>query len=196
MWHRCAIGSLGVMNRVARYISVSTAALLLSSVLLGCSSGQPGGRVVWEDTDEDADGVLWRQIAALEDPFSEHLFSARSLDSYVDDLGATIWDGTSDADDLGIDEGALIVYNVEQDQADIALDVFISSGPRPNVPDDDGATYTGPGSVFTCYRVSLDFSENLKDPTFNRTEFDHCPAALVAEMRDDAAFAYGSVFDG
>jgi len=146
----------------------------------------------------DIDGVLWRQVAGFKDPLSQGLYrpSTVELMQYLDELGGTRWDGTaSSLADLQLEEGGVVLYDISSTDSVADVSFFIASGPRPDVPSEEGFTYTGPSQVFTCYGIEAHFDG--EDPHFaSRKVFEECPSALVALLPEDAAFASAEVFDG
>lgn len=145
------------------------------------------------------DGVLWRQIAAFEDPLSRDLFRPDTADpaEYLEGLPGSRWDGSnSSAAGLEIgQQGGVVLYAASSTRATAAVSVFIASGDRPDVPTDDGTTYGGPSAIFTCYRIRARFDE-FSAPSVTRILLERCPRALVARLPPDAAFASAEVFDG
>jgi hypothetical protein len=140
-----------------------------------------------------SNGTLARQIASFEDPMDFHESSSREPLTYLAELGGDRWDGTaSTLPDLS--EGAIVLYDVSAAESVAEFSVFISSGPRPDVPTDDGHDYSGPSQVYTCYGITTDLGAEML--TVDRAIFTECPTALVNELPEDAAFASGDVFDG
>lgn len=167
---------------------VAVAAVAVGAVTLsGC------GPVEYSGHDSGIDGVLWRQIASFEDPMEFSDTSPQDPSTYVSGLGGDRWDGSATSlPDLST--GAIVLYDVETTASRATFSVFISSGPRPDVPTDDGRDYVGPSQVYTCYERERDF--NPEAQRSNRTVFTDCPAALVNLLPEDAAFASADVFDG
>ena len=167
---------------------VRIAALLVAAYSLsGCSS------VEYHGYDSGIDGTLWRQIAGFEDPMNFYQLSTREPMTYVAELGGDRWDGSaSTLPDLS--EGAVVLYDVSTTESVAALSVFISSGPRPEVPTDTGNDYAGPSQVYTCYGLTADLGAAIR--TVDRSVFTECPTALVSLLPEDATFASGDVFDG
>lgn len=169
------------------------ATLLLATAVVGSLSGC---RTEYRGHESGIDGVLWRQLASVEDPFSREVFDslARSPIGYLDALDGARWSGTAAAAaDLDLRNGGVVLYEISSTESMAEFSVFIASGPRPEVATDDGRQYSGPSAVFTCFGVRADPGPDLE---VERTEFDECPAALVAQLPDDAAFAGIEVFDG
>jgi hypothetical protein len=161
-------------------------ALLVSAgSLSGCSP------VEYHGYDSGLDGVLWRQIASFEDPMNFYNPSTPEPLTYLAELGGVRWDGrASRLPDLS--EGAIVLYDVSTTKSVALFSVFISSGPRANVPTDAGHEYAGPSQVYTCYGITADLGVAVVD----RAIFTECPTALVNELPEDAAFASDDVFDG
>jgi hypothetical protein len=168
--------------------SLLTVVVLL---LAGCQTSYDG-------YDSGIDGVLWRQIAFFEDPLSLTLFqpSVHEPVDYLEALEGARWDGTvSSAAEIDLDEGGIVLYDISSTDSTAALSVFISSGPRPAVPTDEGRNYNGPSAVYTCYEIKAQFKSDAV-PVASRKILDGCPEALVDLVPKDAAFASGEVFDG
>lgn len=175
----------------SRTWGVPVACAGIALALTGCQAGYRGH-------DSGIDGTLWRQIASVEDPLSRSLYQPQANEphGYLDSLPGERWSGSAaSASDLGLREGGVVLYDISATDAAAKLSVFIASGPRPDVPTDEGHHYTGPSHVFTCYRVQADFPPDAA-PSAGRVTLDDCPAALVDRMPEDAAFASGEVFDG
>jgi hypothetical protein len=171
------------MTRRASIVALLVAVGLLS----GCSP------IEYHGCDSGIDGTLARQIASFEDPMDFHESSSREPLTYLAELGGDRWDGTaSTLPDLS--EGAIVLYDVSAAESVAEFSVFISSGPRPDVPTDDGHDYSGPSQVYTCYGITTDLGAEML--TVDRAIFTECPTALVNELPEDAAFASGDVFDG
>jgi len=145
--------------------------------------------------DPDIDGHLWRQVAALEDPLWTEIYDTSAIEpeAYVRSLGGKHWDGITDAANLAVDDGTVIIHDVTLLDDSAEFSVFISSGPRPNVATDDGDVYEGPSQVYTCFRVHVTAASDA-DPRL--LDDEDCPKELLATMPRDAAFAEDSVFDG
>lgn len=165
--------------------------LLLAATLTGCAAPEYHGPY------SGIDGVLWRQVAAFEDPLSKALHSPTVDDpaAYLDSLEAEPWDGqASSVDSLELDEGGVVLYDVTSASTTASVSIFIASGPRPDVAADDGRPYAGPSEVYTCFSVNAVF-----DPLPARSDrelLEGCPASLVSRLSPDAAFASDEVFDG
>jgi hypothetical protein len=146
----------------------------------------------------DIDGVLWRQVAGFEDPFTDSVYQSRENDpnALVESLSGTSWDGTSEsAERIHVADGGVVTYDVSSAAHEAAFSVFVSSGPRADQTAGRDETYTGPSAVFTCYRLHV-YPYADATPAIDRIILDECPNALVEAMPDDAAFASGEVFDG
>lgn len=170
-------------GKVASTIPVGAIALLVA----GC------GPTEYHGYESGIDGVLWRQVAAFEDPLSFELLQPQvnEPDLYLAALSGSRWDGnTSSAAELDLDTGGIVLYDISSTPSSTDVSIFIASGPRS--PTDDGA---GPSEVYTCYRVEAAFSDDPM-PTAGRVLLDSCPDPLVALLAEDAAFASGEVFDG
>ena len=168
---------------VASAVTVSAIAILVA----GC------GPTEYRGYDSDIDGVLWRQIAAFEDPLSFQLFQPRvnEPEAYLAALTGTRWDGeTPTAAELDLDAGGVVLYDLSSTPTSANASVFIASGARS--PADDSA---GPSEVYTCYRIETAFIGDPM-PSAGRVLLDSCPEPLVSLLAEDAAFASGEVFDG
>ncbi|MFC9559604.1 hypothetical protein [Agromyces sp. NPDC056965] len=157
-----------------------------------------GCRAEYHGHDSGIDGVLWRQIAAFEDPLSSGFYrpSAGDPAAYLAGLEVQRWDGL-DASAPGLDlrNGGVVLYDVSSTDSAAEFSVFITSGPRADVVTDEGGKYTGPSTVYTCYGMETEF-RSREQPSADRIIFDDCPPALVELLPEDAAFASGEVFDG
>jgi len=159
--------------------------------LAGCATEYHG-------FDSGIDGVIWRQIDELESPLSVEIFGPSTSDpaDYLASLPGSRWDGSlSSARSLDLDRGGVVLYNMATRAHSAKVSVFIASGPRPNVPTDEGGRYDGPGTVYTCYGFRTDFATGQHSPT-SRTTYSKCPHALTDQLPEDAVFASGEVFDG
>jgi len=177
-----------MMSSMRKWRSATSATVVAAAcvVLVGCSH---------EVTVENVDGVLWRQVAAFEDPFMSavHDFSDTTLDAYVDRLASSAqrWGGTdADATQLGLANGGVAMYDVSISAEEVTLSMFVSSGPRRG-----GDTY-GPDELYTCARFRVYVDAGPFGGGVNRDALEDCPDALVAILGDGAAFARVSVFDG
>jgi hypothetical protein len=163
----------------------------IAIALTGCNTEYHGAT-------SGSDGTLWRQIAAFEDPLSLSLYqsSATQPIEYLASLQGERWGGSvASTSNLDISEGGVVLYDISSTDSSADLSVYIASGPRPDVPTDDGRDYNGPAQVYTCYRVIAVFSPGV-EPSAYPVTFDDCPAALVELSPAGAAFASGEVFDG
>lgn len=170
-------------------------ALLVSA---GIALSLTGCRTEYRGYDSGIDGTLWRQIASFEDPLNRSLYqpSVNEPVGYLDSLQGERWNGSvASASNLELREGGVVLYDFSSTDSAAEVSVFIASGPRPDVPTDDGQHYDGPSQVFTCYRMEAAFSTGVM-PSVGRVTFDDCPAALVELMPEGAVFASGEVFDG
>lgn len=166
---------------------------LVAALLVGAASLSGCGPIEYHGYDSGIDGVLWRQIASFEDPVNFYEPSTRVPTTYLAELGVDRWDGSLSAlPDLS--DGAIVLYDVSTSASGAEFSVFISSGPRPDVPTDAGHDYAGPRLIYTCYGVAADLSSAR--PVVDRTIFTGCPPALVNLLPEDSAFASGDVFDG
>ena len=87
--------------------------------------------------DSDIDGVLWRQVASFEDPFSLGIYQSQEENptALIASLPGTKWDGTlKSAERLDITEGGVVVYDESSSRDRADLSVFISSGPAQIKP--------------------------------------------------------------
>jgi len=168
---------------VASAVTVGAIALLVA----GC------GPTEYHGYDSGIDGVLWRQVAAFEDPLSFELFEPRvnEPEPYLAALSGMRWDGkASTAAELALDEGGVVLYDLSSTPTSANASVFIASGPRSRA--DDRAH---PSEVYTCYRIETAFTGDPM-PSAGRILLDSCPEPLVSLLAEDAAFASGEVFDG
>lgn len=171
------------VTRAAGVAALAVGAMCLS----GCSPTEYHG------SDSEIDGVLWRQIAGFEDPMNFAQPTTRDASTYLAQLGGERWDGsTSTLPELS--DGGIVLYDISTTGSVARFSVFISSGPRPDVPTDAGQDYAGPSQVYTCYGITADLGS--AEPVVDRTIFDECPTGLVRQLPADAAFASGEVFDG
>lgn len=200
MTSRCRIASFGSF----------TAAVAVASVLVACS-----GRTEYHGMD-DVDGVLWRQMAAFEDPLSSQLWPygpmveiighppaevrPASIHEYLANIDAHWWDGTSEVDPAWVASGGVVAYDVQEKPSAVSMSIFIGSGPRPAAaPADDRGSYSGPSELFTCFGFVAGFDRTgFIDQMSERVtySFSECPPELVAAVSADAAFASIEVFDG
>jgi hypothetical protein len=167
-------------------------------VFAGIALSLTGCHTEYHGAESGIDGTLWRQIAAFEDPLSLSLYqsSATQPVGYLELLQGERWSGSvASATNLNLSEGGVVLYDISSTDSSAELSVFIASGPRPDVPTDDGRDYNGPAQVFTCYRVEVNFSPGV-EPSAYPVTFDGCPATLVEVLPEGAAFASGEVFDG
>lgn len=208
-------GQAGPMRNSTPMLGGAVAAALIAA-LCGCLPVDSGcesdvDRTVYCGWESDIDGVLWRQVAAHEDPLWTRLGQPRSVETYLDDTEGTVWDGVTDPSELGVARGAVLFYDVDRSGSRYEFGVFISSGPRPDVLTDEGDPYRGPSQVFTCFTVIADIVPlpqierdrddwrdgiDLQAVAVDRDVDVECPSELVAEMPPDAAFAFDDVFDG
>ena len=168
------------------------------SMFSGIALSLTGCHTEYNGYDSGIDGTLWRQIASLRDPLNRSLYqpSANEPVGYLDSLPGDRWSGSvASASDLDLRDGGVVLYDISSTDSAAELSVFIASGPRPDVPTDEGYRYNGPSQVFTCYRMEATFSRGVA-PSVDRVTLDDCPAALVELMPEDAVFASGEVFDG
>ncbi|GAB3142625.1 hypothetical protein [Marisediminicola antarctica] len=167
-------------------------------VLAGIALSLTGCRTEYRGYDSGIDGTLWRQIDSFEDPLSRSLYQPPVNEpvGYLDSLQGERWNSSvASASDLELPEGGVVLYDLSSTDSAAEVSVFIASGPRPDVPTDDGQHHDGPSQVFTCYRMEAAFSTRVM-PSVDRVTFDDCPAALVELMPEGAVFASGEVFDG
>lgn len=165
----------------------SVVALGLSAVVLGlagCSSerGRP-----------DVDGVLWRQTIAHEKLGALLDVSQRETGSVLERLRGAAWDRETQTPP-DVSGGVMVVYDLDTTEPTAAFSVFLSSGPRPDVPRDDGGPYRGPSQVYTCWDMTATFGVTPAMTT--RELLTQCPPVLVEQLSDDAAFVRRDGFDG
>lgn len=180
----------------SRLRQVATLALttIVAASLTGCATEYHG-------YDSGIDGVLWRQVAAFEDPLSKSIYepareSTQTPDEYLAGIDQTRWDGTARALPLlGNGGGGVLLYDVASKDLSASFSLFIASGPRPDISTDDGRPYLGPSEVYTCYSINVDFGITATRSAI-RTVLKRCPAELVGLLAKDAAYASAEVFDG
>lgn len=183
-------------DRGLRQRHVPIAVLLAGALALSLT----GCRTEYRGPDPDIDGVLWRQVASVEDPVM--LALSRSLtpdpDTFLDELPAQIWRDRSDPPP-DLRKPVAVVYDLDRGVGALTFSVFFSSGRRADLPTDSGASYAGPDSVFTCSRWTVRFGEYAVASTEREdlgAEWEDCPAALIEAMPGDVAFAEPGVFAG
>ena len=165
----------------------SVVALGLSAVVLGlagCSSER--GR-------QDVDGELWRQAMAHEKVGALLDVSQRETETVLTGLRDAAWDRTEQTPP-DVREGAMVVYDLHIAEPTATFSVFLSSGPRPDLPRDGGGLSNGPSEVYTCWDVTATFGRT--PATTTRELRAECPPALVEQLSDDAAFVGRDAFDG
>lgn len=180
----------------ARARTVASVALVLAvgATLIGC-------RTEYRGAESGLDGVLWRQVASVEDPLMLALSNSLTpdADSFLEQLPATLWGGPA-APVPDLDEPVAVVYDLERgDGGELTFSAFISSGRRVDVPTDAGGRYDGPDSVFTCSRWTVRFGAYAVESAERGALGQHwedCPAELVEAMPGDVAFAEPDVFGG
>ncbi|GAA1845722.1 hypothetical protein GCM10009750_35000 [Agromyces salentinus] len=157
-----------------------------------------GCRAEYHGHDSGIDGALWRQIASFEDALSWDLSQPSDGEpgAYLDGQEVPRWDGSeASAAALDLRSGGVAIYDVSSTDSAAGFSVFIASGPRPDIVTDEGRTYSGPSTVYTCYGIEAEFQSSA-GPSADKTIFDDCPPTLVELLPEDAAFASGAVFDG
>jgi len=179
------------MNRRGKSGTLIGAMVAVALTLTGCATEYHG-------FDSGIDGVIWRQIDLLESQLSVEIFEPSTFGpaDYLASLPGSRWDGSiSSARSLDLDRGGVVLYKMATTVRSAKVSVFITSGPRPNVPTDEGGRYDGPGTVYTCYGFRTDFVSGQQSRT-SRTIYSKCPHALTDQLPEDAVFASGEVFDG
>ena len=174
------------MRKRTRRLALLTEAIVLLA-LTGCSDRGYHGM------DSGSDGVQWRQISAFEDDAPWFRDADRGAAEILTDVTGAAWDRAAEPVP-DIREGAMVLYDVSTTASTADFSVFISSGPRPDVPRDEGGPFIGPSEVYTCYALHVDVRTGRSH--VGRTLFSKCPTELVDQLPDDAAFASGEVFDG
>ncbi len=161
-----------------------------------------GGVYLWarhqyQNPYTEVDGVLWRQVASVEDPFDAALHSnGASISTVVDALRELRWDGTSrGADAIDLSQPTLLVHDVEESTDTVDMSVFISSGARVG-PSDDGFRWPWePDAFFTCYDVEVSMLASAT-PRVTRWRNGPCPDLLVERLPSGAVYMLPSTFDG
>ena len=198
-----AVGDSADTGSMRRPKRVSLLALVAATTiaLTGCST---------------YDGVLWRQLDRQEG-FALDLISQAERDrighgQFRANLTSSeaFWDGSADPSMFASGGPASAIYNVTESVDDfgdptVSFDVLVFSGLRPvGVPRDDagqaGGAYTGPPSVYTCYRLSVTF---VAGTVWSRQRSHYygpdqlpCPAQLVDTLGPGAAYGEPWEFDG
>lgn len=170
-----------------RRVIASIGAAGLAVALTACSP------IEYHGFDSGIDGVLWRQINHYEGSMRDGDSYAYDAPSFLESLRGLRWD-RADAIPPNVQGGGVVFYDLQQSGSAAQLSVFISSGPRPDAPTDEGRPYGGPSQVYTCYGIAVDGWRVVL--TYDREIFTECPAVLVEQLPEDAAFASGEVFDG
>jgi hypothetical protein len=192
-----------------RQVGILALSAIFAASVVGCATEYHG-------YDSGIDGVLWRQIAAFEDPLlasiyeplhetvgipnttdpESHPAAVDTPAEYLAGIDKPRWDGTARSlPQLEIEKGGVILYDVASRDSTAMFSLFIASGPRPNVPTDEGRDYSGPSEVYTCYSIKVDFGMTATRVP-DRTAFTECPSELVGLLAEDAAFASAEVFEG
>lgn len=185
------------MPRLVRLAAIA----LVVAALSGCRP---------DPSDSGVDGYLWRQVAEHLDPVKHALYNGGELydappitvAAYLALIPATRWDGTSAPEDLGLLPGGAVLHNLERSDDQLSFDVFVSSGPRPDVTSNDGwLGYFGPHSVYTCFGWTVDVTDGMisRDPynvPGSGEPYTTCDTTLVATLADDAGFAPIDAFNG
>jgi hypothetical protein len=164
-------------------------------------------------TAEKYDGVLARQVLAYKDEFGNGLTRApgATREQFLDDVRSDsgpipgrFWDGATDPAALGLGSGGIALYDLDEGADGAAFSVLIASGPRdadkdPFVGPDEG--YTGPSSIYTCFRYEVEFSDGLvevwsrDDSQWEKPEA-FCAPELVGTLGDGAEVVPVIEFDG
>lgn len=165
-----------------RVVALGLGTLVL--VLVACAPGT--GR-------QDVDGVLWRQIMAHEKVGALLDVSQREPSVALDGLRRAAWDREAQTPP-DIRAGGMVVYDLHMAEPTATFSVFLSSGPRSDVPLDDGGPYVGPTQIYTCWDLTATF--DLTPPSRTRELRTECPPALVEQLPEDAAFVRRDAFDG
>ncbi len=203
MRHAASAGPADV-DDVARVSTPSRAATIaLTCGILVLLPVLIGGVYLWarhqyQNPYPEVDGVLWRQVASVEDPLDASLYrtDAPSIPAYVDALNGVRWDGTPDgADAIDLSHPTLVVHDVEETPETVSFRVFISSGTRV-APSGEGFRWPGePEAFFTCYDVEVSFPSSGA-PSVGRDRNVPCPAPLTDRMPSGAVYMKPSTFDG
>ena len=180
---------------MCRRIAASVAIALLA-LLTACSPSM----TVYRGVESGIDGVLWRQVASVEDPLSgrQGITGGTSAQEYFSMMGIVRWDdAASPVPDLG--QPVIVASDVVESDRRVTFAAFLSSGMRLDVPTDRGQPYSGPDSVFTCYVLTVTFGTYGVDHIERSSESavpEDCPAELVAAMPGVTSYAEPGVFDG
>lgn len=177
------------------WITVVCGVLIMGPVVLA-------GSYLWArhqyENGPDVDGVLWRQVASVEDPFDRALYSptAGSVTALLDALEGDRWDGSPEgADALDFSRPTLVVHDIEQDTDAVAFRVFLSSGERPGPPGQRARLPWESSAYFTCYGVTVTFTGS-SPPSVAGADERACPSLLVSRMPSDSVYMVPSTFSG
>lgn len=181
----------------------SAGAVAAVVALAGCAAGY--------------DAVLWRQMDAEESAAYAIVTAAKadgsSQDTFLSALKGSpgFWHEGSSPPVDGPDAGATFFYNVDDSGAEagegvVTFDVFVHSGLRPQgMPREEpgsaaGGAYTGPPSVYTCFRLEVTFAgDRLWNVQRTHDYGDDrlvCPQQLVDAIGDGATYEEPTEFDG
>lgn len=163
------------------------------------------------------DSVLWRLMDKQESEayrvIDEAKATAATPVEFVADLKGlpTYWDERS-LPSIDPQQPATLYYNVQEDQLDefgdqvISFDVLVHSGVRPQQTPAEypgnqrGGRYSGPPSIYTCYRLVVTFvADRVWQQHRSRdsgSELLDCPEELEQLIADGAVYAEPTEFDG
>jgi hypothetical protein len=200
---------MGIRRRPRRAALVALA-VVVPAALTGCATEYHG-------YDSGIDDVLWRQVAAFEDPLMSGIhapldpviaalhesrpreYPAPVTDpaQYLAGIEGARWDGeAASVAQLPIDDGGVVLYDITTGDRTAVFSVFIASGLGPGASAEGAGWFSAPAEVYTCYRMAVDLAAAHDEPSVARTEFSECPDALVSRLAESAAFASAEVFDG
>jgi len=127
-----------------------------------------------------------RAMYAQKDPFMHAVFGIelRPRDEFLQRLRSAdgsfpsrYWDGTSDLDELALEDGGVAVSNLVEHDESATLDVLITTGSA------SGA------EVYTCFEVILDFARGHVLEARSSVDDDpsrHCAPEIVDALGPDA----------
>jgi hypothetical protein len=150
------------------------------------------------------DDVLTRQILAQKDALGTALSAindttsdqfASQVRTNTSTLSSVFWDGKSDPANLGLREGALIVWDVSHIQSEVSFSAMIGSGERDTESDplyEGPEPYFGASSIYTCFNVRAEVPSmpNHDNLSYNERA---CPKDLIEPLASGSVEV--SVFD-
>ncbi|MEV8271721.1 hypothetical protein [Microbacterium sp. NPDC077184] len=158
------------------------------------------------------DSTLWLQLDRQENVvygvIGDPALAGSGPESFVDSLGdvADYWDGVSSPDFIDPAVGAPVFYNVsestdELDDPVVEFDLFVTSGHSPDRNSGASGWFVPtPSSVYTCYRLSVNFAADSVWDNFRSHNYGEdrlvCPQQLVDAVGDGAQYREPWEFDG